>query len=76
MPTTTQTHYSGLWLLLLIAWLVALVASPTVLFVDDVMGQAPCLLCWYQRPFMFPLAIILAVACFTSDKRAWRMGCL
>ena len=23
------------------------------------MGQAPCDLCWFQRAFMFPLAIIL-----------------
>src|SRR3546814_20840036 len=36
------------------------------------MGQRPCTLCWHQRAFMFPLAVVLAVACFRSDPQAWR----
>jgi len=36
------------------------------------MGQAPCVLCWYQRAFMFPLVLILGVACYLSDPGAWR----
>mgnify|MGYP001545410563 CR=1 FL=1 len=36
------------------------------------MGQAPCVLCWYQRAFMFPLVLILGVACYLSDTDAWR----
>ncbi|HEV7314701.1 disulfide bond formation protein B [Sphingopyxis sp.] len=49
------------------AWAIALVSSLAVLFVGEVMGQAPCDLCWFQRAFMFPLAIILGVAAFKSD---------
>lgn len=45
-----------------LAWIVALVASLAVLFIGEVMGQTPCVLCWFQRAFMFPLAIILASA--------------
>lgn len=33
------------------------------------MGMTPCVLCWYQRIFMFPLAIILGIACFIDDRR-------
>ena len=32
------------------------------------MGQAPCVLCWFQRAFMFPLAVMLAIAAFRSDR--------
>ncbi len=60
------------WLLLAAAWLVALVATAGALFVGEVMGQAPCVLCWYQRIFMFPLAILLAIACLRSDTALWR----
>ena len=60
------------WYVLLAAWLVALTATLGALFIGEIMGQAPCVLCWFQRAFMFPLAVILAVACVTSDTRVWR----
>lgn len=63
---------SGVWLLLFAAWAIALFATLAALFIGEVMGQAPCLLCWFQRAFMFPLAVILAVACFRSDGGVWR----
>ena len=50
------------------AWAIALLSSLAVLFVGEVMGQAPCDLCWFQRAFMFPLAIILGIAAFMSDR--------
>ena len=62
------------WLLLFGAWLVALGAAGGALFIGEVMGQAPCVLCWHQRAFMFPLAVLLAVAAFRSDLDAWRYG--
>lgn len=54
------------------AWLVALISTLSVLFVGEVMGQEPCLLCWYQRAFMFPLAIILGIAAARGDSTIWR----
>lgn len=60
------------WWLLLAAWLIALCASLGALFISEVLGQAPCYLCWFQRAFMFPLAIILLVACIRSDAGVWR----
>ncbi len=62
----------SVWPLLAAAWLIALISSLAVLFVGEVMGQAPCNLCWFQRAFMFPLAIVLGVACFRADSSAWR----
>ena len=75
MPTTRTQHAgvpTGPWLLLLGAWAIALAATLGAIFIGEVMGQAPCLLCWYQRAFMFPLAVILAVAAYRSDTSAWR----
>jgi disulfide bond formation protein DsbB len=58
--------------LLLAAWIVALLSTLGALFIGEVMGQAPCNLCWFQRSFMFPLAVMLAVACYISDTGVWR----
>lgn len=52
---------------LYLAWLISLTAALGALFIGEVMGQTPCVLCWYQRIAMFPLALILGVACFMSD---------
>ncbi|MER8476710.1 disulfide bond formation protein B [Mesorhizobium sp. M1163] len=59
------------WPVLFAAFAVSLAASLAVLFVGEVMGQVPCNLCWFQRAFMFPLAIILAIAAFRSDAAVW-----
>lgn len=67
----TNETSSNLWGLLLLAWLLALFSTLAALFIGEVMGQAPCVLCWFQRAFMFPLAVILAVACFRSDFAVW-----
>ena len=61
-----------LWKLLFAAWLIALGSTLSALFIGEVMGQTPCVLCWFQRIFMFPLAVILAIACFGSDGAVWR----
>lgn len=58
--------------MLFVAWLIAVIATLSALFIGEVMGQTPCLLCWYQRIAMFPLVVILGVACLVEDQRAWR----
>jgi disulfide bond formation protein DsbB len=60
------------WGLLFAAWLVAAVATAGSLFFSYVMGFAPCVLCWYQRIFLFPLVVILAVGLFPADRRVVR----
>ena len=54
------------------AWLIALMATFGALFIGEVLGQTPCVLCWYQRIAMFPLSLILGVACLTNDQRIGR----
>ena len=54
------------------AWIVALVSSLAVLFIGEVLGQAPCVLCWFQRAFMFPLAIVLGLGLWWNDVRVGR----
>ena len=57
------------WTWLLLAWLVATVATLGAFFLGEVMGMTPCVLCWYQRIFMFPLAIVLGMAAYLDDRR-------
>ena len=51
-----------------LAWLMALLATAGALFLGEVMGKTPCLLCWYQRIAMFPLPIILGVGLFDPGR--------
>lgn len=45
-----------------LAWAVAVVSTLGSLFLSEVADFIPCLLCWVQRGFMYPLAIALAFA--------------
>lgn len=72
MDTTAEAPNGRGWQPLFLAWLIALAATLGALFVGEIMGQTPCVLCWYQRVFMFPLAIILAVSAFRTDRDVWR----
>jgi disulfide bond formation protein DsbB len=57
------------WFPLFLATAVALLATAVALFLGEVMGMVPCTLCWYQRIAMFPLALILGLACLANDRR-------
>ncbi len=60
------------WQYVFSAWLVAAVATVGSLFFSEVMELAPCVLCWYQRIFMFPLAVILLAGLHPLDIRVVR----
>ncbi len=64
---TSQPLTNLAWTSLLLAWLLALASSLGSLFFSDVMNLAPCVLCWYQRIFMFPLVFTLALSLFAHD---------
>jgi disulfide bond formation protein DsbB len=68
-----MTRVSG-ELALGLAWALALMSSLAVLFIGEVLGQTPCILCWFQRAFMFPLAIILGLGLWWQDPRVGRYG--
>jgi disulfide bond formation protein DsbB len=69
---TDGLRTEGSWSLVFTAWLIAATSMLGALFLGEVMGYAPCVLCWYQRIFMFPLAFVLAVGLFPLDTRVWR----
>lgn len=60
------------WNLLFAAWLMACVATLGALFFSEVMQRTPCVLCWYQRIFMFPLVFVLGVGLLPFDPRSVR----
>lgn len=65
-------HHAKFWVPLFLAWMLALLATSGALFLGEVMGKTPCLLCWYQRIAMFPLVLVLGIGLFTSDVRSTR----
>lgn len=54
-----------------VAWLIALISTLGALFIGEVMGQMPCVTCWYQRIAMFPIVVILGIALLRDDENAW-----
>lgn len=58
---------TGIWLFA--AWVVSAVATSGSLYLSEVLNYTPCVLCWYQRIFMYPLLFVLGVASF-KEKAA------
>lgn len=50
------------------AWVTSLLATFGSLFFSEIMEFVPCSLCWYQRIFMYPIAITLTIGIFKSDQ--------
>jgi disulfide bond formation protein DsbB len=67
-PHTDKTA----WTLLFGVWLIAAVATLGALFLGEIMGLSICVLCWYQRICMFPLALILPIGLFPYDGKITR----
>ena len=75
MPEPTSPAHAAQdpgWTFVFMAWLVASVSTLGALFLGEVMGYTPCMLCWYQRICMFPLVLILAAGLFPFDRRVVR----
>ncbi|MDZ7678821.1 MAG: disulfide bond formation protein B [Acidimicrobiales bacterium] len=53
----------ALWL----AFSIAAISTLGSLYYSEVQDYTPCLLCWYQRIAMYPLAVILGIAAFRDD---------
>ncbi|NOK59014.1 MAG: disulfide bond formation protein B [Chloroflexi bacterium AL-W] len=52
-----------------IALLTAWVAMSGSLYFSEVLRWTPCLLCWYQRIIMYPLAAIIAIGILRRDTK-------
>ena len=82
-PPAPNRDNTTAWTLIFGAWLVASVSTLAALFFGEVMQLPPCVLCWYQRIFMFPLVLILPIGLFPFDRNVVRyalplavIGCL
>lgn len=51
---------------LYLAWLLSLFAVGVSFYFSEVVKLEPCHLCWFQRICLFPLALILGIACYRS----------
>jgi disulfide bond formation protein DsbB len=73
-----EAHSATSWVDQLIDWLgaasrhvallAAWIATCGSLFFSEVLGWQPCVLCWYQRILMYPLAILLAIGIVRRDR--------
>ncbi|QZA78149.1 disulfide bond formation protein B [Deefgea tanakiae] len=68
----TPSTQSPQWSLIFFCWIIAAISTLGSLFFSEVMSMPPCVLCWYQRIFMYPLLFIFSVGLFPFDARCTR----
>lgn len=60
------------WKWIFLSWFLVIVAMLGSLFFSEVMDFVPCVLCWYQRIFMYPLVVILLLGMYPYDESVIR----
>ena len=60
------------WGLVFASWLVACASMLGAFFLSEIMAVTPCVLCWYQRIFMFPLVLVLPAGLVPFDRKVVR----
>ena len=50
------------------ALIIATFSTLGSLYFSEIVKFPPCSLCWYQRLFMYPIVIVIAVALWKKDK--------
>lgn len=53
---------------LIFIFIISVVATLGSLFLSEIAHFTPCKLCWYQRVFMYPTALISGIALARGDK--------
>ncbi|MBR9705364.1 disulfide bond formation protein B [Candidatus Pacearchaeota archaeon] len=56
-------HYSKIFI-----FIIAVTATFGSLFLSQIAKYTPCLLCWYQRIFMYPIALIALISIIKKDN--------
>ena len=72
--TQSDNRSNANWTILFICWLLVSASTLGSLFFSEIMLFPPCILCWYQRIFLFPLVFIFATGLFSCDKSVVRYG--
>jgi len=65
----TNQDFDKNWTILFLTWILVSTSTLGSVFFSHIMDFAPCVLCWYQRIFLYPLVIILAAGLFPLDRR-------
>lgn len=52
-----------------LAWLIALASMLGSLYFSEILHEAPCILCWYQRILIYPLVAIIPIGILLKDKK-------
>lgn len=60
----------GAWALW-IGFIVTLFSSALTLYYSEILGFAPCGLCWLQRVFLYPQVILFAVALWKRERHVF-----
>ena len=60
------------WSFVFLAWLGTLAATLGSLYFSEVQGFEPCVLCWWQRIFMYPLVIVLGLGLLFQDVHFYK----
>lgn len=63
-PASMLISRGGLW----IAFALSLFGIAATLFYSEVLGLAPCGWCWFQRIFLYPQAVLFAIALYKRDR--------
>jgi len=71
-PSAGASGENWAWYLVFAAWLIATGSTMGALFFGEVVKVPTCVLCWYQRIFMFPLALLLPIGLFPFDRKVVR----
>jgi len=53
---------------LLVACVIAILSTAGSFIYSDLIGYAPCKLCWFQRIFMYPQVLLLGIAVYRKDQ--------
>lgn len=70
--TSNMQATDSAWALVFVAWVIATASTLGALFFSEVLELPPCVLCWYQRIFMFPLVLLLPIGLFPFDHKVVR----
>jgi disulfide bond formation protein DsbB len=57
---------------LVLSFFLTLFASVFPLVYSEIINYPPCILCWWQRVFMFPLVFMFGVALWDKDRKVIR----
>jgi disulfide bond formation protein DsbB len=55
-----------------LAFGMTLIATLASLYLSEIRQLPPCVLCWYQRVCMYPLAIILGIGILRGDRKLYQ----